>query len=115
MAAHWTTKNIPDQTGRVAIVTGANAGLGLEITKGLAGAGATVIMGCRNLDKAEAAAAQVRAVVPNASLEVRKLDLASLASVANFAEEFAASATRLDILGNNAGLIGAAELARPAP
>jgi len=105
MAAHWTTKNIPDQTGRVAIVTGANAGLGLEITKGLAGAGATVIMGCRNLDKAEAAAAQVRAVVPNASLEVRKLDLASLASVASFAEEFAADATRLDILGNNAGLM----------
>jgi NAD(P)-dependent dehydrogenase (short-subunit alcohol dehydrogenase family) len=105
MTAHWTTKDIPDQKGRVAIVTGANAGLGLEITKGLVGAGATVVMACRNLEKAEAAAAQVRAVVPNASLEVRRLDLSSLASVQTFAEEFAGGATRLDILGNNAGLM----------
>ncbi len=105
MSQHWTTTDIPDLSGRVAIVTGANAGLGLEITKGLAGAGATVVMACRNLDKAEAAAAQVRAVVSDASLEVRRLDLASLASVASFAEEFAADATRLDILGNNAGLM----------
>lgn len=105
MSAHWTTADIPDLTGRVAIVTGANAGLGLEITKGLAGAGATVVMACRNLDKAEAAAAQVRALVADAALEVRQLDLASLASVRSFAEEFAAGATRLDILGNNAGLM----------
>ncbi len=104
MSTHWTTADIPDLTGRVAIVTGANAGLGLEITKGLAGAGATVIMACRNLDKAEAAAAQVRAVVPKASLEIRHLDLASLASIASFADEFTAGSTRLDILGNNAGL-----------
>ena len=105
MSQHWTTTDIPDLSGRVAIVTGANAGLGLEITKGLAGAGATVVMACRNLDKAEAAAAQVRAVVSDASLEVRRLDHASLASVASVAEEFAADATRLDILGNNAGLM----------
>lgn len=105
MTAHWTTKDIPDLSGKVAVVTGANAGLGLEVTKGLAGAGATVVMACRNLDKAEAAAAQVRSVVPDASLEVRRLDLASLASVREFADQFASGATRLDILGNNAGLM----------
>ena len=105
MTAHWTTTDIPDLTGKVAIVTGANAGLGLEITKGLAGAGASVVMACRNLDKATTAAAQVRAVVPDASLEIRHLDLASLESVRVFAEEFAGGATRLDILGNNAGLM----------
>jgi protochlorophyllide reductase len=105
MTAHWTTTDIPDLAGKVAIVTGANAGLGLEITKGLAGAGASVVMACRNLDKATAAADRVRSVVPDASLEVRRLDLASLESVRVFAEEFAAGATRLDILGNNAGLM----------
>ena len=105
MSQHWSTSDIPDLSGKVAIVTGANAGLGLEITKGLAGAGATVVMACRNLDKAGAAAAQVRALVPDADVDVRRLDLASLESVRSFADEFAAGATRLDILGNNAGLM----------
>ena len=105
MAAHWSTTDIPDLTGRVAIVTGANAGLGLEITKGLAGAGATVVMACRNLAKAEAAAELVRAMRPLGTVEVRQLDLASLASVAAFADGFEQSNVRLDILANNAGLM----------
>jgi NAD(P)-dependent dehydrogenase (short-subunit alcohol dehydrogenase family) len=84
----WTAADIPDQTGRVAVVTGANGGLGLETTRELARKGALVVMGVRNREKAERAVAEVRAEIPDARLEVRALDLASLASVSATAIEF---------------------------
>ncbi len=77
----WTTANIPDLTGRVAVVTGANGGLGLETAKALAAAGAHVVMAARDQTKAAEAEASIRAAHPTASLEVVALDLGSLASV----------------------------------
>ncbi len=97
-----TPADVPALTGRRAVVTGANAGLGREITRLLAAAGAEVVMACRNPAKAEQAAARVRAAVPAATLDVRVLDLADLDSVAAFADGFTG---RLDLLVNNAGLM----------
>jgi NAD(P)-dependent dehydrogenase (short-subunit alcohol dehydrogenase family) len=106
MADRWTAADIPDQTGRIAVVTGSNAGLGLEIAAQLAGHGARVIMACRNLTKAEAAAAEIRSRVgADAELDVRKLDLSSLESVRAFAGELVAEGAALDLLVNNAGLM----------
>lgn len=101
----WTTADIPDQSGRTAIVTGANAGLGLETTAVLAAAGAHVVLACRNQAKAQAAVQQITARVPKASLEVASLDLADLASVRSFADSYRASHSTLDLLINNAGLM----------
>ena len=98
----WTPADIPDLTGRRAIVTGANAGLGLEIAQGLAAHGAEVVLACRNTGKADAAAAAIRARTPAATVEVGTLDLADLDSVAAFA---ATQSGRLDMLVNNAGLM----------
>jgi NAD(P)-dependent dehydrogenase (short-subunit alcohol dehydrogenase family) len=103
----WTAADIPDQTGRVAIVTGANIGLGLATARDLARAGATVVLACRNTGKADEAAASIRAGVPNAALEVAQLDLADLASVRAFAERRVASGLALDLLINNAGIMAA--------
>ncbi len=77
----WTPDDIPDLTGRIAVVTGANGGLGLETARELARAGASVVMAARNQTKAEAAKAEILADVPAADLEVVSLDLGSLASV----------------------------------
>lgn len=101
----WTANNIQDLTGKVAIVTGANSGLGFETTKALAAKGATVIMACRNMDKANHAAAEIRSDVPEARLELRQLDLADLASVRTFAETFKAEHAQLHLLINNAGVM----------
>jgi NAD(P)-dependent dehydrogenase (short-subunit alcohol dehydrogenase family) len=106
----WTTSDIPDQTGRTAIVTGANGGLGLETARALAVAGAHVIMAARNLDKAERAKAEILAADSQASLEVRALDLASLESVRAFAGPVARVHPRLDLLVNNAGVMGTPRL-----
>ena len=84
----WTTEQIPDQSGRIAVVTGANSGLGLVIARELARKGAQVTMACRNLEKGEAARRAIDATVPGAVLELRELDLASLDSVKRFAERF---------------------------
>ncbi len=102
----WTPADIPDLTGLRAVVTGANAGLGLDITRALAAHGAEVVLACRNTTKAEAAAAEVRSSTPDARLEVRALDLADLDSVAAFADGFDG---RLDLLVNNAGLMAVDE------
>ncbi|HSR15525.1 MAG TPA: SDR family NAD(P)-dependent oxidoreductase, partial [Gemmatimonadales bacterium] len=101
----WTVADIPDQTGRTAVVTGASGGLGLETARALAGAGAQVIMAARNLDKAERAKADILSTHPGAGLEIRILDLASLDSIRAFAGPVAAVHPRLDLLVNNAGLM----------
>jgi len=101
----WTLEQMPDQTGRVVIVTGANAGLGYEITAALAASGARVIMACRNLGKAEAAAAAIRQRTERADLVVRRLDLADLSSVDAVVAGVAAEHDRIDLLINNAGLM----------
>jgi NAD(P)-dependent dehydrogenase (short-subunit alcohol dehydrogenase family) len=100
--AHWGASQIPDQTGRTAVVTGANSGLGLETTRELARHGAHVIMAVRNLDKGATAAGQIRAQIPGARLELRHLDLADLGSVRAFA---AGDLPALDLLINNAGVM----------
>ena len=92
----WTAADIPDQTGRTFIVTGANSGLGASTARRLARAGASVVLACRNLAKGEAAAATMPGEV-----EVRQLDLADLASVRAFAE----GVEHVDVLVNNAGVM----------
>jgi NAD(P)-dependent dehydrogenase (short-subunit alcohol dehydrogenase family) len=103
----WTTKNIPDNSGRTICITGANSGLGLEAARNLVGAGAHVILACRNVAKAEAAAQSLRLGTGNGtgSVEVRELDLASLASVRQFSEQLLTDGIELDGLMNNAGLM----------
>jgi NAD(P)-dependent dehydrogenase (short-subunit alcohol dehydrogenase family) len=101
MAGRWTAADIPDQHGRTAVVTGANSGLGVVASRELARARARVIMACRNTDKGESAAAQIRSDVPEADVEVRALDLADLSSV----ETFAAGVDGVDLLLNNAGVM----------
>src|SRR5688572_33374287 len=98
MADGWTAQDIPDQSGRTAVVTGANSGLGLVTARELARAGASVVMACRNLDKGHAAVDQVRAAVPDAQVQLDELDLASLASVRAFADRFTATHDGLDLL-----------------
>ena len=101
--SRWTTRNIPDNSGRTICITGANSGLGLEAARNLVGAGVHVIMACRNVEKAEAAARSLRS--GKGSVEVRQLDLASLASIRRFSEQLRADGIELDGLMNNAGLM----------
>ena len=101
----WIEANIPDLTGRTAIVTGANSGLGLETARVLSGKGAHVVLAVRTPARGDVAAERLRADAPGASLSVMPLDLASLESVHRFAEEFLAAHARLDILVNNAGVM----------
>lgn len=105
MTARWTHDNIPAQTGRVAIVTGANSGIGLEAARALAHKGATVVFACRNEAKAQAAMADIRAGVDGADLRFIPLDLADLESVAAFASTATEQLDRLDLLINNAGVM----------
>lgn len=105
----WNTSNIPDQTGRVAVVTGANGGLGYETALALAGAGATVVMAARNRDKAVDAHERILAAHPSATLDIVGLDLSSLASVREAAAEIADRYPRIDLLVNNAGVMGIPE------
>jgi len=107
MSDKWSSEQIPEQTGRTAIVTGANSGLGLATTRELARHGATVVMACRNLAKGTEAKRELEAKVPGARIELAGLDLADLSSVASFAESFRASSDRsgLDLLINNAGVM----------
>ncbi|HEU5034379.1 MAG TPA: oxidoreductase [Mycobacteriales bacterium] len=103
--SRWTAKDIPPQTGRVAVVTGANSGLGLATSRELARAGATVVMGCRDASRGAAAVKAVREQVPEADLDLQSLDLASLASIGEFAQRVAASYDGIDLLINNAGVM----------
>jgi NAD(P)-dependent dehydrogenase (short-subunit alcohol dehydrogenase family) len=103
--ARWVASDIPDQTGRVAIVTGANSGLGYVTSRELARNGARVVMACRDPARGESALTRLKDEAPTANVELRELDLASLASVREFAEGIEASYDSLDLLINNAGVM----------
>jgi NAD(P)-dependent dehydrogenase (short-subunit alcohol dehydrogenase family) len=96
---------VPDQTGRLAVVTGANSGTGKETAKRLAAAGARVVLAVRTVAKGEAARDEILAAHPDAQLEVRRIDLADLASVEEFAAGMIAEGTPIDLLVNNAGVM----------
>jgi NAD(P)-dependent dehydrogenase (short-subunit alcohol dehydrogenase family) len=96
---------VPDQTGRLAVVTGANSGTGKEAARRLAAAGARVVMAVRTPAKGEAARAEILAARPGARLEIRRVDLADLASVREFADGMLADGTPIDLLLNNAGVM----------
>ncbi|TCN52851.1 NAD(P)-dependent dehydrogenase (short-subunit alcohol dehydrogenase family) [Rhodococcus sp. SMB37] len=96
----WTAQDIPDQTGRTFVVTGANSGLGAETTRALAAAGARVVLACRDVGKGEKVAAEL-----GDGVQVRRLDLADLDSVREFVDGLAASHEVVDVLINNAGVM----------
>lgn len=99
----WTAEAIPDQSGRIALITGANSGLGLETARALLARGATVVLACRSRARAEAARRELLPI--GAAVECLDLDLASLASVAAAADRLAHDYGRLDLLINNAGVM----------
>ena len=101
----WTAKDIPDQTGRVALVTGANGGLGYETALGLARAGARVLLAARDPQRGADALARMQAAAPAATIELVSLDLADLASIQRAARDVASRVPALDILVNNAGVM----------
>src|SRR5215470_1401596 len=101
----WSAADIPPQTGRTAVITGATGGLGYETALALAGAGATVVLTGRNDIKGRNALERIRAQYPGADISYEPLDLASLASIADFAGRFAISRPSLDLLINNAGVM----------
>lgn len=101
----WTETDVPDESGRVAIVTGSNTGLGYDTARVLAARGAQVVMAVRDTAKGEAAAARIRGITPRADVTVHKLDLGSLDSVRTASAELAAAYPRIDLLINNAGVM----------
>jgi NAD(P)-dependent dehydrogenase (short-subunit alcohol dehydrogenase family) len=105
----WSAADIPDQSGRVAVVTGANGGLGLETARELARNGAHVVMAARNQQKAQEAMADIRTSIPDAALGLLPLDLASQASVREAAAQILREHERIDLLVNNAGVMGIPE------
>jgi NAD(P)-dependent dehydrogenase (short-subunit alcohol dehydrogenase family) len=101
----WTTANIPDQTRRTAVITGANTGLGYETAAALAAKGAQVVLAVRNLDKGKDAADRIAAASPGAQVQLQELDLTSLESVRAAAEQLKANYDAVDLLINNAGVM----------
>ncbi|MFO8001149.1 MAG: oxidoreductase [Marinilabilia sp.] len=101
----WTEEDIPSQAGKLAIVTGANSGIGYETALELAKKEATVVLACRTLTKAEATISKILQISPSAKLEPMEIDLASLASVKRFAQTFQEQFDQLDLLINNAGIM----------
>ena len=106
----WISENVPEMTGKLVIVTGANSGLGLEVSKVFAAQGANLIMACRNISKGKEALNSIKEIYPGASVEVAELDLADLNSVQSFVEKITKEYKRLDILCNNAGVMALPEL-----
>jgi NAD(P)-dependent dehydrogenase (short-subunit alcohol dehydrogenase family) len=105
MARAAVDDTVPDLTGRLAVITGANSGLGLGLATRLAAVGAEIVLAVRNQAKGEAAAEQIRSSIPYAKLALKNLDLASLESVAALGEELVADGRPIDILINNAGIM----------
>ncbi|MGV9457163.1 oxidoreductase [Streptomyces sp. NPDC003635] len=103
--APWTARDIPDQSGRNALITGANTGIGFEAAKALAGRGAAVILAVRDADRGKRAAEEIQAAVPGAELHVQPLDLSSLSSVRSAAAAVHDAWTRIDLVINNAGVM----------
>lgn len=103
--AKWTVADIGDQTGRVAVITGANTGLGYETAAALADRGAHVVLAVRNLDKGKDAAARITATRPQAEVGLQELDLTSLESVRAAADQLRSDHDRIDLLINNAGVM----------
>jgi NAD(P)-dependent dehydrogenase (short-subunit alcohol dehydrogenase family) len=103
--AKWTTSDIPDQSGRVAVITGANTGLGYETALALAERGAHVVLAVRNLDKGKDAAARITAAAPHAGVALQELDLTSLESIHAAAGQLRGAHDRIDLLINNAGVM----------
>jgi NAD(P)-dependent dehydrogenase (short-subunit alcohol dehydrogenase family) len=104
--ATWSAADVGDLTGRVALVTGANSGIGYEVARTLADHGAHVILGCRNHEKARRARDRMESQLQRSSLQLLELDLADLASVHQAADEVLTDHARLDLLVNNAGVMG---------
>ncbi|MEW1734663.1 SDR family NAD(P)-dependent oxidoreductase [Nocardia beijingensis] len=105
MANRWTEQDIPDQNGRLAVVTGANSGLGFETARALAAHGASVVLAVRDVDKGKHAADRIADAVPGADTTVQQLDLTSLASVRTAAEQLKSAHAAIDLLINNAGVM----------
>jgi NAD(P)-dependent dehydrogenase (short-subunit alcohol dehydrogenase family) len=103
--AKWTTANIPDQTGRTAVITGANTGLGYETAGGLAAKGAHVVLAVRNIEKGKEAARRIEQATPGASVAIQELDLTSLDSIRAAADQLRADHDSIDLLINNAGVM----------
>ena len=101
----WTTADIPDQTGRTAVITGANTGLGYETAAALAAKGAHVVLAVRNVEKGKAAADLIARATPGASVAVQELDLSSLESIRSAADELRSKYDSIDLLINNAGVM----------
>jgi NAD(P)-dependent dehydrogenase (short-subunit alcohol dehydrogenase family) len=101
----WTEGSVPSQTGRTAVVTGGNTGIGFEAARVLAARGASVVLAVRNLDKGKDAAARISATTPGADVSIQSIDLSSLDSVRAAAEELRADHQKIDLLINNAGLM----------
>ena len=104
-ARAWTADDVPDQHGRVCLITGGNSGLGLASARVMAARGAAVVIACRDEGRGRTALEHLRQQCPGASIELRRLDLACLADIRAFAEDWRMHAGRLDVLMNNAGLM----------
>ncbi|GAB3988674.1 oxidoreductase [Actinoallomurus acanthiterrae] len=105
MKEKWTAEDVPDQHGRVAVITGANTGLGFETAKVLAVRGAKVVLAVRDTDKGKQAAARITDAAPGADVTVQDLDLASLDSIRAAADELRTRHPKIDLLINNAGVM----------
>src|SRR5487761_770345 len=102
-SGRWTESEVGDQRGRTAVITGANSGIGFETARVLAERGATVVLACRDLGRAKEAADRIADLAPGATVDVVLLDLASLASVRQAAEQIRSRYPHIDLLINNAG------------
>jgi len=105
MNAKWTSDDVPGQQGRLAVVTGANTGLGLETARVLAARGASVVLAVRDIEKGKQAAARIAGTAPGADVMIQRLDLTSLDSIRAAAGELRARHPRIDLLINNAGVM----------
>ena len=105
MSAKWTAADVPDQSGRVAIVTGSNTGIGYGAAAVLADKGAHTVLAVRNLDKGDEAVERIKAASPNATVTLQQLDLTSLDNIRAAADELRAKFGRIDLLINNAGVM----------